>query len=73
MLVQGRLLILPAFSGRVSEEGNAGIRLSNVSTGDSGNYSVEVLGASFEAGSVIRLRRSVVLHVAGKVVSASLA
>ena len=65
MMSHGHFLPTPAFSQRVQAVGNAGITLSKVIVGDSGNYSIEV-NLYDAGGSHVLLRRSVFLSVSSK-------
>ncbi|KAK7101031.1 uncharacterized protein [Littorina saxatilis] len=56
MLAHGHLNVMPAFSGRVELTANAGIIIHHVTTGEKGNYSVEV-NAFDKSGQFVTLRR----------------
>ncbi|XP_070201450.1 uncharacterized protein [Littorina saxatilis] len=57
MLAQGHLNVMPSFSGRVELTANAGIVINHVTTGEKGNYSVEV-NAQTKNGGFVTLRRT---------------
>ncbi|KAK7089789.1 uncharacterized protein [Littorina saxatilis] len=57
MLAQGHLNVMPSFSGRVELTANAGIVIHHVTTGEKGNYSVEV-NAQNKNGGFVTLRRT---------------
>ncbi|XP_070201451.1 uncharacterized protein [Littorina saxatilis] len=56
ILSHGQLNVMPSFSGRVELTANAGIVIHRVTTGEMGNYSVEV-NALDENGDFVTLRR----------------
>ncbi|XP_070201448.1 uncharacterized protein [Littorina saxatilis] len=56
MLAHGHLNVMPSFSGRVELTANAGIVIHHVTTGEKGNYSVEV-NAQDKNGGFVTLRR----------------
>eukprot|EP00916_Digyalum_oweni_P008438 GHVL01014134.1.p1 GENE.GHVL01014134.1~~GHVL01014134.1.p1 ORF type:complete len:419 (-),score=28.09 GHVL01014134.1:60-1316(-) len=56
ILSHGQLNVMPSFSGRVELTANAGIVIHHVTTGEMGNYSVEV-NALDENGDFVTLRR----------------
>jgi hypothetical protein len=60
----GAFLTMPAFSHRVQAHGNAGLSLSGLHVGDSGNYTVEVQINNGPTSHVI-LRRTVSVIVTG--------
>nr|QBA18384.1 VIgL family C1q-related protein 11 isoform 1 [Littorina littorea] len=55
-LSHGRLVVLPAFSGRVELTANAGLVIHHVTSGEKGNYSVDV-NAFDKSGQFVTLRR----------------
>ncbi|XP_070182558.1 uncharacterized protein [Littorina saxatilis] len=56
ILSHGHLNVMPSFSGRVELTANAGIVIHHVTTGEKGNYSVEV-NAFDKSGQFVTLRR----------------
>ncbi|KAK7105338.1 uncharacterized protein [Littorina saxatilis] len=56
ILSHGHLNVMPSFSGRVELTANAGIVIHHVTTGEKGNYSVEV-NAQDKNGGYVTLRR----------------
>ena len=63
MLSRGLFIPRPAYSGRVQQAANGGIVLSHVTTGDAGNYTVEVN----VVGSANVFKHTVILHVNSKI------
>ena len=62
-LSHGVFAPLPAFSGRVQQAANGGIVLSHVTTGDAGNYTVEVN----VRGTTDAFKHTVILQVNSKI------
>ena len=61
VLTHDNFLALPAFANRAAFVDNAGITISQISTSDQGNYSVEVSGrdssgAFFKENTTLRLQ-----------------
>jgi hypothetical protein len=65
-MTHNQFLPAAAFSNRVEAVGNAGLRLSKVVVGDSGNYSVEVHVYTNTGAAHVLLRRYVFLAVSGQ-------
>jgi hypothetical protein len=65
-MTHNQLLLAAAFSNRVEAVGNAGLRLSKVVVGDSGNYSVEVHVFTNTGVTHTLIRRYVFLAVSGQ-------
>ncbi|KAK7105491.1 uncharacterized protein [Littorina saxatilis] len=62
ILSHGHLNVMPSFSGRVELTSNAGLVIHHVTSGEKGNYSVEV-NAVDASGSSVTLRRKALVVI----------